>query len=617
MAPRDRLLRWIADSARDGRAQRYGVPFAIFSVSLVLRVAYLWGASSGPFFESGGVDSSTYMQRAFEGLGSNWPGEFAFDQPPLYPLWLAAIGEIFGQTPWALKLVQSVIGSITCVLVYFIGRSVFRDLATATLAAALCAAHGTLIYFDGQIVSASLETFLMCLALLALTRAGATDRRFWWTLAGIAIGLSTINRGAILLSVPLVLLWIHGCTAQGRAQATRMLLVLLPIGACLLPVATHNFRFDASRSAPPVSGIKTAAPPAKGSFERVLDRDFALITSRVGMNLYLGNAPEHYAKNDPNHPLCFGHTNRVMKLPWRSTGDRTASGQQRHLLSLTQETIADDPVAWLRLTGRKILELVNGAEIPRNANLYADRQYSAVLSALLWRAGIAFPAGLLIPLALLGLLMDRANWRERFLLLSFLLPRALFVVSFFVAARMRVPTVPILALYASFALVGGVRRLRDGGMHAIAGPAAALVALTIVCNLPLVPSHEQHGAYEYFNLGNHLRKRGALSIALPHYRKAVETDPSSATANYLLGFGLDRLDRSEDGLRYLEAAIALDPRFVEVSILLGKIHRRAGRIDKAREHFRRALEVDPDNAGVQRLLDDLRSQNGPAGPRTR
>jgi len=608
--PRERLRGW----SLDPRLRSLAIPLAIFAIALALRVAYLWQASTGPFFLSGGVDSSSYMQRAFDGLGKNWPGPFAFDQPPLYPLWLAFSAAFVGPSPWALKIIQAFVGSSTCVLVYFIAHTIFRDVAIAATAGLLCALHGTLIYYDGQIVSASLETFLLCVALIALLRADHSDRSAWWITAGLAIGMSSINRGAILLSVPFVLYWIYRRQRWNTAQAIRILMISLPIAACVLPVAAHNFRNDVSRSAPKFAHADGSAIHDKGFFERLIDRDFVVITSRVAMNLYLGNDAQTYARNDPNHPFCFAHTNYVMKLPWRATGDATASGQQRYLLDLTRETIAANPLAWLHLTGSKMLQFVNGAEIARNTNLYADRRYSSVLSALLRHEPVAFPGGLLLPFALLGLFLARKHHREQWLLVSFLIPRALFVISFFVAARLRVPILPILAIYAAFALIELSRRWRKRGVVALAAPAMAFLVLVTLSNLPVVATHEEHGAYEHFNHGNHLRRQGAISVAIPHYRKAVKIDPSSPAAHYLLGSALDQHDQPERAKPHLERAIDLDPQFVEASLLLGKIHQRTGRIREAMAQFEYVLEIDPTNTGVKRLLGELRAEADPAEP---
>ena len=545
--------------ARLGSAVEMALPCGLFLVAATIRFLYLTEASSGPFFESGGVDSTAYLQRAFEGLGSRWPGEFAFDQPPLYPLWLATIGAIFGESIWTIKSVQVVLGSLTCVWVYFIGRRSFRDARVGIAAGLICAFHGTLIYFDGQIVSANLELFLVTSALLALLRASDGDSARWWLVAGLLIGLSSINRGAILFTLPWLLWWMFRIEAwrptvsteerpQGRAGIRRAALVCVPVAACIFPVTLHNFHHDVSRSAPRVADDATADSEPQSAFERILARDFVFITSRVAMNLHLGNVPDRYETNDPNHPDCFQHTNHVMRLPYRTNGERSASGQQRVLFAETRREIAEAPGAWVWLTGRKWFELVNAVEIPRNANLYAERELSSVLWLLLWPGPIAFPGALFFPLALLGLALDRHAWRERFPPFAFVLPRALFVVAFFVAARLRLPLIPVLSLFAAYAAVWLFDRVRAWEPTRLAAPLAAAAALLVATNLPLSQPQTAFGAYEFINHADHLARQGANAVAIAHYRKAVELAPDSATAHFKLGLGLDGAGRHREAV---------------------------------------------------------------------
>lgn len=606
---RDVLAGWATEPAG-----RLGLAVAIFVLAVALRLLYVLEASTGPFFASGGVDSVTYWQRAFEGLGERWPGAFAFNQPPLYPLWLAFWGGLVGESPLAIKAVQAVFGAFTCVFVFFIGLRAFRRTSIALLAGLFCAVNGTLIYFDGQIVSAGLETFLVCAALLALMKAADQDGTAWWLLAGFAMGLSAINRGAILFTLPWVIWWLFryatwtGADAKPRIQKSglqRALLVGLPLVACVLPVTLHNFHNDHSRSAPRLAAAQAQDEPARSAFERVLARDFVFITSRVAMNLYLGNDPAHYAKNDPNHPDCFTHANAVMKFPYRETRERSASGQQRVLFARTREAIREDPMAWLGLVGRKALDLINANEIPRNANLYAERQNSAVLRALLWPAPIAMPGALLIPLGLLGLVLDRRNWRQRFLLLAFLLPRAAFVVAFFVAARLRLPLMPILTLFAAFAIVQLADRVRASDWGALRGPVVAFASFLLIANLPLAEPHQDYGAYEHINHAKHLTVKGAHAVAVAHYRKAVELAPHSATSHFELGAALERARRADEAVPHLEQALRLDPGLAEAAISLARIHGRAGRAVAARLALDRALLADPRNDWLRRQRDRI------------
>jgi tetratricopeptide (TPR) repeat protein len=275
------------------------------------------------------------------------------------------------------------------------------------------------------------------------------------------------------------------------------------------------------------------------------------------------------------------------------------------MVGLTLETIGEDPGAWLRLMGRKVLELLNGIEIPRNANLYADRQYSAVLSTLLWDALVAFPSGVIIPLGVLGLYLDRRQWRRRFLLSAFLLPRAGFLLAFFTAARLRLPLIPLLTIFATYAACELFRRTQKGEFREIRGTIALLALLVLIGNAPIAPARAAHGAYEFFVLGNQVRDQVGVEAALPHYRRAVAVDPDSPGANFLLGLALTQLNRPEEANGYLGHAAQLDAGFVEPRVRLGQNLNRLGRTEQAIGHLQDALAIDPNNLRVQTMLEKL------------
>ena len=58
-----------------------------------------------------------------------------------------------------MRLVQALLGALTCALIYWLGRQVARPAvaAAAAVATTLC---GPLIFFDGELLPASLATFL-------------------------------------------------------------------------------------------------------------------------------------------------------------------------------------------------------------------------------------------------------------------------------------------------------------------------------------------------------------------------------------------------------------------------------------------------------------------------
>ena len=149
------------------------IPWAIFLLALLLRLFHVLQLDASPLFAHPAVDSLTYTEHAARQAAGNWPGygEGAFWQPPLYPYFLGLLKTFFPQSFfYVVRFVQALLGALSCVLLYALGRRLFQPAvgAGAALLAALC---GTLIFFDGELLPASVATFLDLAALALLLRA--------------------------------------------------------------------------------------------------------------------------------------------------------------------------------------------------------------------------------------------------------------------------------------------------------------------------------------------------------------------------------------------------------------------------------------------------------------
>jgi 4-amino-4-deoxy-L-arabinose transferase-like glycosyltransferase len=99
----------------------------IFALALVVRLVYLWESSAGPSFAIPVLDAGTYdgLARSLT-AGQRVSGEL-FWQPVFYPYflsivyWLSDGSIIFG------KIVQVLLGSLTCLLTYYLGKRVFNN----------------------------------------------------------------------------------------------------------------------------------------------------------------------------------------------------------------------------------------------------------------------------------------------------------------------------------------------------------------------------------------------------------------------------------------------------------------------------------------------------------
>lgn len=572
---------------------------AAYCVALVLRIVFVAEERHNPFFLHRLIDEIDYHVMAERFLAGAWPGHEAFFRPPLYPLLLGGQYRLFGDDLVTTKLVQAAVGSSAAPLTVWLAFRSLGSVALSLTAGLIVAACGTLIYYDAQLLAASLDVLLTVATVALVLRADRSRHIAAWALAGAVLGLAATNRGGMLLFAPVVAAW--ACATRDRGQTLRSL--ARPLGAFLLavvaaigPVAWWNARYDDRPEG--AYAIGAPAPPAatasvSTTIERIVTHRFCALGWAGGVNLYLGNIPELVDVNSNDNLAHFARFLEINAEPWHA-GVSTASGHSAWFEAKTFAYVRAHRLAWLRLAGRKLLDLVNGYEIPRGTTLYADRRSSYILSLLLWEGPVRFPSGLLLPLGLAGAWRLRHDRRVLLVALA-MTTQLLFVGAFFVTARYRLPALPLAAVLGTAFVASVAERLRARSLlpgRAMAG-AAALVVLVVVANLHLDRQPTTRGAIEQYDLANDLANEGRIPEAIEGYRAMLALEPEYSPAHNNLGRLLQdqgRLD--EAGAEYREALV-IDGRNARAHNNLGTLLLERGDAAGAAVEFRASLAIEP------------------------
>ncbi len=117
-------------------------------------------------------------------------------------MFLAAVYRLCGDDTLTVRLVQVGLGSLTAPLTAWIAARTLGSLRQAIAAGAVVVLCGPLVYYDAQLLAASLDVLLVLGTVALLIHADATQRLRWWVMAGGLLGLSAMNRGSMLLVVP-------------------------------------------------------------------------------------------------------------------------------------------------------------------------------------------------------------------------------------------------------------------------------------------------------------------------------------------------------------------------------------------------------------------------------
>ena len=552
----------------------------LFVTALLVRLLCLAQLRDMPTFDVPLVDGANYFRTAEAiAAGDLRGGTRVFWQPPLYPYFLAAVITLLGPSMTAIYAVQSALGALSCLLAHFIGRRLFSFRA-GVCASLVMAFYGPLIHFDLQPLTPVLHVALVLGGLLMMLRAAGVPAPALapgrdWLVAGVLWGLAAIATPNILLAVPPAAAWAIGRAARaGRPGAGAM------TGSRLRPAALFL--------------IGVAAPIALVAARNLaVARELVLISSNGGINFFIGNNPD-YDRTIRIRP--GGEFERLAQEP-ENLGIVSAAGRSRYFAARGLRFVSEYPGQALRLYARKTRELLAGREIPRNEDAYAYRRHSSLLALLLWRFGIAFPFGILAPLALAGAIAVPAPEETRpgrRLLLVYAGAYALSILLFFPTDRYRLPLVPVLALFAGQSL--------GSFPSAWKKPALAICSGLLLFNLDALQPRETWPEEEALNLAYALRAKGRIEEAKAEYRRALALNPRRLDPHNALAALAAQEGRWDEAAEHYRALVALAPDFAEARRNLGQAYLALGDREAARREWRIAVGLAP---GAGLALADL------------
>lgn len=351
-------------------------------------------------------DDSGYDIRAMSILEDKVFGE---DQkpnsfkPPFYSFFLAVIYFFFGHNYLAVRIIQSIISSLSCIIIYFIALRL-TDRNIALVSGLLAALNFSFIKSSSILLSESLSTFLISLLVLVLVQLRQAPTISKRICVGLLSGLIALTRSEMVFFLPFVYLsWVCLLCLKRYSLSVFLkdMLVTLAIFFIVISIWTiRNWR---------------------------IHHTFVPLTTAVGINFYSSFSP-------PEGKL-FGLTanDDIVTL------SRTINNEAEQSKFLFKETF-------------KFIR-VNIDKIPRLELLKFIFFWSVFDWEVLGRGTYNISYAFMLPLFILGLFVNIKKWHLYTLLYVPILYFQGTALLFYGSPRFRIPCEPFIIIFAAVGIM--------------------------------------------------------------------------------------------------------------------------------------------------------------------
>lgn len=574
-----------------------------------LRLIFLFQIEGTPLFSNLFSDSQIYHTLSGDIL-SGAARAHAFFMSPMYPYLIAWTNQILGHEFFWVRFIQCILGSVSVVLVFEIGRKVF-DKTSGLIAACIAAVYPLFIFYDNMILIESVQTFFVTAHILFLMRALDKKNWWYWVGAGCTGGLMLVGRASIIIFFIVFVIYASLSLRKTIQHLWRgSLFMSSGCALIILPWVVMNYSTE---------------------------REIVPITGSAGFNFFAGNneqATGEYTMrseidilNDPN-----GHR-YVEKQLGKKLGSNDVSS---YWFDQSWRWISNHAGDYFLLQGKKILLFFNAQELDQLGLSYDffQQEYKTLLN-------FPLPNFLLVSiLAGAGFVFHVRTKSKRVvagIILLFIASYIISIVLFFVSGRLRVPVTPLIILFSGYGLVESVRAFkshqwRDVSFAAIGSCIMVLLATVLNVRIPVSFSEEYNrlgmvmfdekkfdAAQSYYikslrygenvrirlNLANAYAAAGMVAEADRAYRIVIESSPHNALAYYNFGNFALQVNKPKQAYLLWSRAIKEDsscaPAYRNLAVLLSQ----AGKYREAIEKFEQYLRYEKGQGQASMAKQDI------------
>lgn len=383
---------------------------AVFFIALLLRLVFLITYQDGLGLQSKimTADAKIYIGLAnniLEGKGYSADGINATaERVPLYSIFLATLFFFSQDNYFLVRIIQSILGALICVIIYLIGKNLFSN-KIGIIAAVICAFYYPFIQMSAYLVTETLSIFLILLSLWWLLRLKEYNPAWYFVVGGVLLSVAGLSRSTFFGFYPLLLIILTFTFASKKVGLKISLFILLGIIITISPWVVRNYLH----------------------FHK-----FIPISTRSGFILYQGNNTN--AKGSSGGWWPVGKEYIIPKEVFTMSEIERNS----YLGKKAKKFISDHPKEFFYLFLKKIVNMWRP--------YYSETSNISKLVMLLSYIPV-------IVFGIIGILLSYKKWKQSAVLVSFIIYYMLIHAVLVSTIRYRWPVMPIFFIFAGYAIM--------------------------------------------------------------------------------------------------------------------------------------------------------------------
>jgi 4-amino-4-deoxy-L-arabinose transferase-like glycosyltransferase len=557
---------------------------AIIFFGLILRISALLSFQNSLYSGFLVWDENVYHHWALDLLAGKAKDYIIPDFAPLpaYVMWL--LYKLFAPAPIAFRVFNIIIATITCYVIYDIGRYL-ANRSIGLLSCFLASFYGPFIFFSFTLLKTSLAVFLFSLAVCQFLHNYKTASKALMFGAGISIGLLINvrpNMIFVLIFMPLALGW------QWRKQRMYNKKIVLLLSLYILGLAVSMGPFILQQ----YKVTKEVAVTVTGGSNLYLANNL--------QNLYPYYRPVPFAVSVPSQQ----GTQFIIEAS-RQLGHKALPHEASSYFTLqVMKAVYEHPFAFAKKVAVKILALCNKYEAADNYDVQFMSEYIRLFKLPF------FSFWIISPLAMIGLISRyRTSGRYR-ALAGILLAYSVTLIIFFTNVRIRMPLLVILIPLAACGIESTWQLIKEKRTKKLFSSTFVALVVLIIAFLPIPGTDDVTGHYNTHAIN--LKRIGKIKEAVVFWEKSsLMEKPYSAYANLSLAQFYFSGGRVELAKSYVDKIAPDSFAAAHKFELLGDIHLKQKAFGAAQDAYEKAKSINFGLLSVRRKLIDLYRKTNP------